>query len=182
MATSTERDIIVEFALRDRDSLELTLDIVASYDKIRERVIARFLRELEESVSARQSEWKPRRPSPTVSFRPFEEQFSLSKESQSERYQIVIEAQKGDIRDVIVGVKKNKDTDVHIPDLRGWLDDKVKPNGMASAWWIWYQYLDQPLRNWTSKEALTRMNDGSAAKTLGDYVSRIMDWVNKFQR
>ena len=195
MPSSIERDIILKHALSNPENLETTLDIGLALSDLREKIIKGFLDQLEESVLGQlnqrsdKSEWEividayhhNLRESPLKRYL----RFGFGKESWGNQYGVALEPLKDNACEVIVGVwrrydeKTKKGAQRFQPKdhLRKELNHKIR-NGRTNGdpYWEWHHPLDDPYRNWNTKEALIKLHNGEAVEYIG---KKFVEIINK---
>ena len=188
MPSSTERDIILEHALRNQENLETTLDIGLAFLALRERIIVGFLDKLEKFVLDKlkqrpdASEWgifiegddHDLRKPPLKRY----QYFGFGKQSWKKQYGVALQPQSDNARDVIIGIWRQYDektgTGVRRIDLLFHELNNIR-NGKHSDWWEWYHFLEDPYRNSNTKEALIKLYNGEAVEKLGQDLVRIIN-------
>ena len=184
MPSSTERDIILEHALRNQENLETTLDIGFAFSELRKRIIVGFLDKLKGFVLEKlgdpdKSKWKVNDDSDdSLRNCPLEQYkaFSFGKKSWK-NHGVALESQKDG--NVIIDVWRKPSVPRFQPEdlLRKELNHSVRQGQGAPSnkYWEWYHYLDDPYRNWNTKETLIKLYNGEAVEKLGQDLVRIIE-------
>ena len=187
MSSSSEREIILEYALK-KENLGTTLDIGLAFPALRERIIVGFLDKLEKFVLDKlkqrpdASEWgifiedddHDLRKPPLKRY----QYFGFGKTSWKKQYGVALQPQSDNAGDVIIGIWRQYDektgTGVRRIDLLFQELNNIR-NGKHSDWWEWYHFLEDLYRNWNTKEALIKLHNGEAVEYLGQYLVNIIE-------
>ena len=190
MSSSSEREIILEYALRNQENLGTTLDICLTFHALRERIIVGFLDKLEKFVLDKlkqrpdASEWgisiedddHDLRKSPLNRYW----YFGFGKKSWKKQYGVALQPQSANACDVIIGIwrqydeKTKKGAPKFQPEdlLKKALVDEIR-NGKRTKYWEWCHLLEDT-QNWNTKEALIKLHNGEAVKVIGPYLMKII--------
>ena len=186
MSSLDEREIILEHALGNQENLETTLDIGLAFPALRERIIIDFLGKLEKFVLGKlkqrpdASEWHVSDDSlPSFPSKKFHS-FSFGKQTWEKKYGVALEPQENNAGNVIIGVCGQYDeetgTGARKIDLLFQKLNDIR-NGKRSDWWEWYHLLDDPYRNWGTKDGLIELNlrEDNSVTYLGQYFVNIIE-------
>ena len=190
MPSSTERDIILEHALRNQENLETALDIVFSFPGLQEQIIVGFLNKLEKFVldelgDPDGSKWKVNNGSLRDSPLGKGKVFSFGNKSWGDQYGVALAPEKGNVREVAIGAY-GRTTKPRVGRLKETLDAILKAldatiklretdedeNGLLH--WR-YSYPDAPYRDWNTKDALIKLYNGKAVEDLGPDLVQIIN-------
>ena len=187
MAMRNEREITLAHAL-ERENLGTTLDIGLAFPALRERIIVGFLDKLEKFVLDKlkqrpdASEWgifiedddHDLRKPPLKRY----QYFGFGKISWKKQYGVALQPQSDNAGDVIIGIWRQYDektgTGVQRIDLLFQELNNIR-NGKHSDWWEWYHFLEDPYRNWNTKEALIKLHNGEAVEHIGSKLGQIIN-------
>ena len=208
MSNSSERKMIVEHALENKENLEIALDINSAFKgELHGQIIIGFLNKLENFVL---DELQQQRPDASKEWcinndglrqhpRKRDEQFSFGKVSWGNRHGVILSPADYDACAFAMGVW-TKDTPKPIFNeedrLRKKLTDqtakfdgiKVEPTEWTDKWredkhWVWHCCLKSPYRNWNTKEALIKLqNDEKTVHDLGSALVKIIKAIDEHVR
>lgn len=197
MEMENEKETILKHAQESEENLKIALDINTAFNgDLDGQIIVGFLNKLGTSVldelrrhSDDGSEWeigidayhKDLRHDPLKMYK----RFGFGKKSWQKRYGVALESLQVNAGDVIIGVwrvydKPGKmDEPRFSPENRLWeiLNERTKRVGERDDYWEWYCYLDDPYRNWGTKDGLIelKLREDNAIRYLG---SRLMEIIN----
>ncbi|MGH8278681.1 MAG: hypothetical protein ACRETQ_03835 [Gammaproteobacteria bacterium] len=104
--------------------------------------------------------------------------FFVWQKSWGDRWRVGVEAQHNGFVGFVYGVKKTDQKGENCGELSRRLDAKSK--GKASNWWDWYQDLEPPYADWSSKDALLKMYDHSFHEELGAKLKYLLEEVDAY--
>ena len=201
MSNSSERKMIVEHALENKENLEIALDVNSAFNgKLNEEIIRGFLNKLEEFVLLRQDldaskKWCVN--NDHLRQHPLKERklFSFGKESWGDHHGVVLEPASDNACNFAMGVWKNNDPKPIFNEedrLREKLTDLtadfanigMKPSEWNDEWWVWHSCLTKaPYQHWNTKEALIKLhNDEKTVHDLGSALVKIIKAIDEHVR
>lgn len=168
-------DVIVAYALLNRDNLELASAVGARFSRIRSAVISKFAEALEEELG--------REPNVVV-FRneiksdPLGKWAGLyfGKEAWRERFSIGLSSwASGNACDFYFGIVKQKERAGRVlPRLGTRLDSELGRGARATPDWDWYQLLKEPYRDWDNEHILVSMYEPKQGEALNYFVTLLL--------
>jgi len=171
-----ERDMIVDYVINSKN-VELALKIGASFDKIRERIIVVFLKNLETALKDRlNNDWAIENSLIKNVFDHWR-RISIAKKNWNDKYNIGISSEKHGARGFIIGILKGNEKQEIIKDdiLRKALDNYKK--GLQSPYWEWYINCEGHFKDWDNEEVLLSMHkyDGKSDIYFMNEIMNIKD-------
>ncbi len=167
-----ETEIIMEHVFKNKENLEVALDIISITQEIRERIIQSFLGKLKK-VICEELDMSPWVWKTGLCDKPYEanyRNFGVSREFDvlNDSVYIVIQNQAKDLSNFYIGVnggnpKCNAKFHASMKYLNRKLNKTLGKGNGSNSWWIWYQSLKKPSDNWdytdwNNKDTLIKMH------------------------
>ena len=176
MSSSSEREIILEHALKNQENLKIALDVGFAFNDLRKEIIVDFLDGLRNFVLGKlgdhdDSLWHVNDDSLYRFPLKNNYYFSFEKKSWGERHGVGLQLHKNE---AFIGVWR-PDGVPKIDLLKQTLDKKIKPGG-HDKWYEWYCYLEDPYRNWGATDGFIRLKfpNGKAVKHIGQELVQVI--------
>jgi hypothetical protein len=168
---SVSDDVVVTYALLNKQNLELASAVATRFTRIKERVISKFAEALENKLKQRL---------PNLVFRnelkdnPLGKWKGLyfGKTAWSNQFSIGISSGgTGDARGFYFGIAKERQQPGRVlPLLAAKLDGVFGRGGLATLDWDWYQNFKEPYEDWGNEHVLVEMYESERGEAL-DYIS-----------
>ena len=185
MSIQNEREVLLQYALKSEENLKATWEINYVFNgDLHGQIIVNFLNKLESFILDRlrqRSDWGI-----SVSYKdliasPLEahKAFGFSKTRWEKQYGVALIPQSPDASNFRIGVfRKGAERPALEDNLRRTLNESCG-RGQDTTFWVWYRRLEEPYIKWNTKEALIKLRNGEAVKTLGPYFVQIIEVVDE---
>jgi len=175
MFSEEERNIFIEYSLQNEDNLKISINSALSFRHLRERIIRDFIELIEKSLRKELDEliddWTIDNSIKDNIFEHWNGVF-LSKKTWNQDYQIGFSSEKHDAKGFIIGVAKNEKVP-HIDGLLEKLNNEYRQGSQSNSW-NWYQWMDQPYRDWDNEEILIMMYNDEATDYFTKHIMTIV--------
>jgi len=178
MFSDEERDIYVEYALLNEETLRISINTTLAFDQLRKNIITAFLKSVEKAIRERLSEeW-------IIDNSLLENVFDhwrgifISKKDWIKEYQIGFSSEKYGAKGFIIGVTKASESVPHIVGLLEKMNRDYR-QGTQSNNWNWYQWMEHPYQNWDNEDILIKMYRGEAVDYCVKHIMLISEIASK---
>lgn len=162
---SGEKETILGFVFENRNNLELALKVHEVYDDIRKKILLKFFNGLEGKL-------REHLPDNWEVVNEFKQEvyvryrgIYIAKPTWGDKYSIEICPEKYNARDFWIGVYKRKDLKpIGLGKLKRIVDESFKP-GSQDEEYEWWQWLDQPYRDFKNTKLLADMQNTDETET-----------------
>lgn len=163
---SGEKEMILSFIFEGANNLELALKVHEVYDDIRKEILLKFFNGLEEKLREHlPADWEVVNEIKQEVYDRYKG-ISLAKTTWEDKYYIEICPEKYNARDFWIGIYKDKVLKPIEPGkLKRILDDNFK-QGSQNEEYEWWQWLDQPYRDFKDIKLLVDTYNSHETETV----------------
>jgi hypothetical protein len=160
-----DADFINDYALKDKENLELALAFGQQMNAIKEKLFEKFLKDLESALSVALPDWKFWREH-GLGYGTTSNNKVKFRKPEWQNYALAIDF---DRNSFYWGIWKRNEKTPDLPkntieNLNGLLKNK---SGKGNSYWSWYCYFPEPYRNWSIKiEPWIAIQSGEMAKMV----------------
>ncbi len=174
MSDQEEKDLIAEYCMKE-GNFKIAYNIYNSFEEIREKVIAGFLKDLETGLKGKlDNGWNIFQNITDNSNNICEKWggFYIAKNIWEEKYCIGFQFDKN-LESFYAGICKNQENLPSIKKIYETMENNYRP-GKFDDTYDWYYYLEHPYDDWKNEEALTKMLSGEAVINFTEMILTII--------